>query len=142
MKKVLVFILSFAFSCAMPRVIVLDDPLTAEEHLNLGYIYERKGELKPAKEEYEKALQKDKNMWKAHFNLGNVYAKMEDYAKAEREYKRALELKPNDPDILNNLAWVLYKQGRKEEALLLIKKAISIDDREEYRNTLREIEGS
>jgi len=141
MKKVLfVLTLSIALSCSVPKIILLGDPLTAEEHLNLGYVYESKGNLKLAEEEYKKAIKKDKNLWKAHFNLGNVYAKQERYSEAEKEYRKALEINPNEPDILNNLAWVLYKQGKKEEAIELIKKAISIRDEDTYRETLKEIE--
>ncbi|WP_340695597.1 tetratricopeptide repeat protein [Hydrogenobacter thermophilus] len=139
MRKMIILFLFFTLSCA--QIVVLSDPLTAQEHLNLGYIYERKGELKLAKEEYEKALRKDKNLWKARFNLGNIYAKEGDYAKAEEEYRKALELHHEDADVLNNLAWVVYKQGRREEALSIIQKAISLRDSKEYRETLREIEG-
>ncbi|SNZ16780.1 tetratricopeptide repeat protein [Hydrogenobacter hydrogenophilus] len=141
MKKFLILTLAFVFSCGVPRIVILEDSLSAQEHLNLGYIYEKKGDLKLAKEEYKKAIQKDKGMWEAYFNLGNVYAKEGNYKKAEEEYRKALRLKPQEPDILNNLAWVLFKQGRKEEALSIINQAISIRDKQEYRETLKEIEG-
>ena len=36
---------SFISACSLPRIIVLEDPLSPEEHLNLGVAYERKGEL-------------------------------------------------------------------------------------------------
>ncbi len=142
MKRIILFLLSFIFSCSVPRIVVLEDPLTAEEHVNLGYIYEKEGELDLAKREYQKAIKKDESFWVAYYNLGNVYAKEGNYRKAQESYRKALDLKPEDPDILNNLAYVLFKQGKKNEALTLIKKAINIEDKEEYRDTLKEIEGN
>ena len=37
----------------IPRIIVLSDPLTAAEHVELGVAYERKGEVDLARREYE-----------------------------------------------------------------------------------------
>ncbi|MEN6466234.1 MAG: hypothetical protein ABFD62_13750, partial [Syntrophaceae bacterium] len=45
-------------SCTMPRIIVLKDPLTPEEHLDLGYAYEQKKEYEMAIKEYEAAAKK------------------------------------------------------------------------------------
>ncbi|MFN3813136.1 MAG: tetratricopeptide repeat protein [Aquificaceae bacterium] len=140
MRRVVLLLLSSLFSCSMPGIVVWEDPLTAEEHVNLGYIYEKKGELDLAKGEYQKAIKKDKSFWVAYYNLGNIYAKEGNYKKAQESYRRALDINPEDPDTLNNLAYVLFKQGKKEEALVLIKKAINMEDKKEYRNTLKEIE--
>lgn len=41
--------------CSLPRVIVLKDSLTPEEHLTLGIAYEKRGELAPAIKEYKLA---------------------------------------------------------------------------------------
>ena len=41
--------------------------------------------------------------------------------------------------MLNNLAYVLNEQGKKEEALLYIKKALGMKDDPSYRKTLEEI---
>ncbi len=124
--------------CAVPQVVILKDPLTAEEHINLGYIYEKQGNPDLAEEEYKKAIKKDGKNYIAHFNLGNIYAQREEYEKAERHYKKALKLK-EDPDVLNNLAYVLNKLGQKEEALLYIKRALEIRGHPSYRETLEEI---
>ncbi len=35
--------------CSMPQIVVLNDPLTAEEHLQLGLSYEKKGLIDDAK---------------------------------------------------------------------------------------------
>ncbi|ADC89449.1 TPR repeat-containing protein [Thermocrinis albus DSM 14484] len=125
-------------SCA--KIVVLEDPLSVSEHLDLGYLYEKQGSLDLAEKEYKKALKKDPKNFLALFNLGNVYAKKGDYTVAEKFYREALAVK-EDPDVLNNLAYVLYKQGRREEALIFIKRALQMKNSETYRQTLREIEG-
>jgi Tfp pilus assembly protein PilF len=139
MKKLIsLLIIMLCGSCAVPQIVILKDPLTAEEHINLGYLYEKQGKLDLAEEEYKKAIRKDKKNYLAYFNLGNIYAQRGEYEKAERQYRKALKLK-EDPDVLNNLAYVLSKQGKKEEALLYIKKALEMKDDPSYRETLEEI---
>ena len=46
---------SLLSSCSLPRIIVLEDPLTPEEHINLGVAYEKKGEADNAMKEYKEA---------------------------------------------------------------------------------------
>ncbi|MBY0342055.1 MAG: PEP-CTERM system TPR-repeat protein PrsT [Rhodocyclaceae bacterium] len=43
--------------------------------------------------------------------LAGVAAQRKDYAQAASHYRRALELQPNNPVILNDLAWMLGKSG-------------------------------
>lgn len=139
MKVLLLIAISFfLFSCAGLKVVIIEDPLTSEEHVNLGYIYERQGKIDLAEEEYRKAIRKEKKNWIAYYNLGNLYVKRGDLERAEEYYFKALELK-RDPDLLNNLAYILNKRGETCLALKLIEEAISKEEKEEYRETLKEI---
>ena len=117
-----------AFSAAgcsrLPRIIVLEDPLSAGEHLDLGVAYERKGELDLAAREYEGALRKDAGLVQARVNLGNVRLAQKKYAEARREYLRALELRPGDLDAENNLAWAAILSGEGIESALLRLEAV------------------
>jgi len=45
--------------------------------------------------------------------------------KAYTMIRDALEMKPDDPYILDSMAWVLYKMGRSREALTYIEKALN-----------------
>ncbi len=38
--------------------------------------------------------------------LGNLFARQHDYDRAVHAYRKALELEPDNPDALNNLAWL------------------------------------
>ncbi len=132
------FILSiFLSSCA--KIVVFSDPLTSKEHTDLGYIYEKQGRLELAEKEYLKAIRKDRKNWLAYYNLGNMYAKREEWERAEELYLKALEIE-RDPDLLNNLAYVLNKRGEYCLALKLVKEAKSKRDREEYTKTMKEID--
>lgn len=130
------FLLVFLSSCF--RVIVLKDPLTSEEHTDLGYIYERQGKLDLAEKEYLKAIRKNRKNWVAYYNLGNVYAKRGQWSKAYEFYMRALSIQ-RDPDLLNNLAYALSKMGQYCKALTYVEEALQKAEKPQYLSTLKSI---
>ena len=88
---VLLFLLLFVTSCALPRIIILEDPLTPEEHINLGVAYEKKGELDNALKEYKEASNK---LPSAYLYMGNIYFQKNELDEAERYYKKAIKKIP------------------------------------------------
>ncbi len=128
-------------SCALPRIIVLDDPLSPEEHLNLGVAYEKKGALDSALKEYKMA---SKKLPVAYTYIGNVYFQKNEYDDAETYYKKAIKKIPKNADAYNNLAWLYYiKKENLAEAEELAAKAIELDPSREsiYKDTLDKIRG-
>jgi Tfp pilus assembly protein PilF len=123
----LLFAFLLAGGCSrIPKVIVLEDPLTAAEHVELGVAYERKGELDLARREYERALQMDRKLYRARLNLGNVFLAKKEYGKAREEYLRALELRPGDAEAANNLSWAAIFSGEGiDEALARMESVVS-----------------
>lgn len=123
----LLLAVAMAAGCGrVPKVIVLEDPLSAEEHVALGVAYEGKGEPALAAREYERALKKDGASFRARFNLGNVRLSEKRYGAAREEYLKALDLRPGDPEATNNLSWAAILSGRgREEALLLLQAVMS-----------------
>ncbi len=110
----------------MPKIIVLEDPLSADEHVALGVSYEKKGSLDLAAREYERALKKDPSSFHARFNLGNVRLAEKRYDAAREEYLKALELRPGDPDAINNLSWAAILSGvGREDALQRMEAVLS-----------------
>lgn len=99
----------------IPRIIVLSDPLSAKEHLELGVAYERNGEWDLAAREYERALRQDGTLVQARINLGNVRLAKREYPEAKREYREALDLQPGSPEAVNNLAWAAILSGTEME---------------------------
>ncbi len=117
--------LALAAGCSrVPRIIVLEDPLSAAEHVDLGVAYEKKGEVDLARREYEKALRKDGKCFQARVNLGNLFLQGKEYEKAREEYLRALKLRPGDLEATNNLSWTAVFLGKGiEEALARMEDA-------------------
>jgi Tfp pilus assembly protein PilF len=110
----------------IPKIIVLEDPLTAAEHVDLGVAYERKGELDLARREYESALRKDRKLYRARLNLGNVFLAKKEYGKAREEYLRALDLRPGDAEATNNVSWAAIFSGEGiDEALGRMESVVS-----------------
>jgi tetratricopeptide (TPR) repeat protein len=145
-KSILLFFLIIAFhfllssaGCSSYRIIVLKDPLTPEEHLNLGVAYEQKGELDHAIKEYQLA---SKKLPIAYLYLGNVHFQKDEFPKAEAYYKKVIKKEPNNADAHNNLAWLYYtRRENLAEGERLALKAIELNPAKEeiYRDTLEKI---
>lgn len=135
--------------CSLPRIIVLDDPLTPEEHINLGVAYEGKGEFDHAIEEFKKA---SKKLPAAYLYLGNTYMQKGNLDEAEKNYKKAIRKQPDLADAYNNLAWLYYTKAKgmklkaedmeemiKEAERLAMKALESNPLNENYKDTLDKI---
>jgi tetratricopeptide (TPR) repeat protein len=122
----------------MPRIVVLDDPLTPEEHLNLGVSYEKNGELDNALKEYETAAKK---LPSADLYIGNIYYVKGEFDKAEEYYRKAIRKDPKNGDGYNNLAWLYYLERTDlADAEGLALKAVELNpEKETYRDTLEQI---
>jgi len=129
------------YACSLPRIVVLNDPLSPEEHLNLGVTYEKKGELDNALKEYKEA---SKKLPLAYLYMGNVYYQKKEYEEAEFYYKEAIEKDPANADAYNNLAWLYFiNRESLDEAERLALKALELNPskKEIYMDTLDKIKG-
>ncbi|WP_411029172.1 tetratricopeptide repeat protein [Spongiimicrobium sp. 3-5] len=63
------------------------------------------GEYEKAVESYLKILDNGEHSAELYYNLGNAYYKMSQIAPSIYYYEKALLLKPNDPEIKNNLSF-------------------------------------
>jgi len=136
---VALILVAFLFSsCSIPRIAILKDPLTPEEHVNLGVSYEKRGELDAALEEYRAAT---KAMPLAYLYVGNVYFQRKAYSDAEKAYRKAID-KTNSAEARNNLAWLYYATGSNlDEAEALARKAVELSpESEDFKDTLTKIE--
>jgi tetratricopeptide (TPR) repeat protein len=129
----------FETGCSFPRVIILKDPLTPEEHLNLGVTYEQQGDFDNAIKEYNLAAKK---LPGAFLYLGNAHFQKKEWKKAEDYYRLAIEKDPDNADAHNNLAWLYYTRREKlDEAERLAQKALELNPGkgDVYRDTLEKI---
>ncbi|MDP2276914.1 MAG: tetratricopeptide repeat protein, partial [Nitrospirota bacterium] len=137
--SLLTFNFSLLTSCAFPKIIILDDPLSPEEHINLGVAYEKKGEIDNALKEYKLA---SKKLPLAYRYIGDIYFQKNDFDEAESAYKKAIKKAPDNSDAYNNLAWLYYtKKENLNEAEELALKAIELNPskKEIYQDTLEKI---
>ncbi len=128
-----------ATGCSFPRVIILKDPLTPEEHLTLGVTYEQQGDFDNAIKEYSLAAKK---LPGAFLYLGNAHFQKKEWKKAEDYYRLAIEKDPDNADAHNNLAWLYYTRREKlDEAETLARKALQLNPGKGdiYRDTLEKI---
>ncbi|MCX8033727.1 MAG: tetratricopeptide repeat protein [Thermodesulfovibrio sp.] len=140
------FIVIIAFlsisACSLPKIVVLTDPLTAEEHLKLGLSYEKKGLLDEAIRHYEEASKTDA---RGFLLIGNLYLNQGKYEQAEENYRRAIKKNNKLADAYNNLAWLYYIKGeRLDEAEELVRKAMELEKGNQdkvkiYEDTLNKI---
>jgi len=123
----------------LPRIIVLEDPLTPAEHINLGVAYEKQGEIDNALKEYKEASRK---LPSAYLYIGNIYFQRNELDEAETYYKKAIKKDAQNADAYNNLAWLYYtKKENLDEAGSLALKAIELNPlkKDVYQDTLEKI---
>lgn len=103
-------------------------PDIAEAFHNLGFAFERTGDLRNAARAYDRALNLKPNYPSALNNLGYLLATSEtDPARAVMLCQKAVELQPNSASFQDSLGWCLYKAGRNSEASAHFSAAIKID---------------
>lgn len=115
-------------------------------HLRYAEEYDANGDKAAAKRERERvgdALKRtlaDKNAEAGTLNALAWYSATADmYLKESLEAaKRAVALEPGSSAILDTLAEVYFRMGKKDEALVTIEKAIAIDPNDAYLQTQRE----
>ncbi len=117
--------LLFLGACSLPRIIVLNDPLSVEEHIKLGRIYETQGQSDLALQQYQEALRKEPNSIESLLLLGDLSYRTKKYPEAEAAYKKAIKLEPKNGDIYNNLCWVYIEQNRIDKTGDLITTAMA-----------------
>lgn len=116
---------SFQACSGVPRVVTLHDPLTPEEHVTLGTVYEGQGRPELAAREYQTALGVGHGYVAAFVGLGNLAFVRGSLEEAEAYYFQALAAAPEDPGATNNLAMVYLAQGSGlDEAERLARQAL------------------
>lgn len=113
------------WGCTLPRIIVLNDPLDAHQHNDLGVAYEQRGEFDLADREYRRAAELDEEWALPLVNLGNNAARQNNWPEAAKHYRAALARRPDHAEAMNNLAWVLNRDARPAEALPWAQQAVA-----------------
>jgi len=93
--------------------------------LRKAMLLEEEGKVAEAAAKYHLILRTHPDSVVAWTDFGNAQMQMGDSGEAEQAFRKALSLDPNSRDALNNLAWLLYRQKRLDEAEPLARKAVA-----------------
>jgi len=109
------FLILLPACASFSQLVRHSDPLTPEQHMQLGASYEAQGLNDSAGQQYEAALQLDGKYIPALMAGGNIAFANGDMKKAEASYRRVLRLDPNHAGANNNLAMVFLSRGKDME---------------------------
>jgi Flp pilus assembly protein TadD len=101
------------------------DPHTPEANANLGFVLASKGKFNEAIEHYEIAM-KTMDTPRVHRNYAQALFNLGRFEQAITEYRKALLTMPNDPNIINELGYVLARNEKFDEAITLYNQALRI----------------
>ncbi|HEO99047.1 MAG: PA2778 family cysteine peptidase [Campylobacterales bacterium] len=102
---------------------------TSKAFLHAAYDLEKTGMRDDAIVAYKSALKRWPKDINILFALANACYQAKQFAAAEKYYRELLSVEPAHPLALNNLADLLCHTGRQNEAMAIIKKAVSDDSK-------------
>jgi len=105
----------------------LDKDNLWEVYFNIGIVHERTKNWKLAEQNFINALELYEEQPDVLNYLGYSYIDMDQNLSTAKEMiEKAISLKPNDPYIIDSLAWYYYKVGQYEDALSLLEFSIDM----------------
>lgn len=106
------------------RKILLNAPDNAFAYDGLGRVYFKRGNFQESEKNFRQATELDSGLWQAYVFMGIILDRQRNFEGAIKEYKRAVSLKPDNADILNNLAISYYFSGEYESAVKSLTEAV------------------
>jgi len=95
-------------------------------HFSAGRLFERRGELQQAAEQYRKAVALNGEFLQAYNRLGAVLARMGHWEQADQVYVSAIQRAPDAAYLRNNLAFSYMAQGRWQDAEVELRNALQL----------------
>ena len=104
-------------------------PADVPANLNIGVYYHAQGNLRRAREQYQKVLNfaGDASMRAdAYSNLGSLYRQTKDYDRARENFQAALKLDPDKPIALMGVGLMARKNGDFNQAISQYLHALAV----------------
>ena len=104
---------------------------------NLGNIFRLEKKYEESIEAYSEALERistlEKKHWSLFYNRGISYERNKQWEKAEDDFIRSLNLDPNQPEVINYVAYSWIEMGvNLEKALEMLKTATTLQPDDGY----------
>lgn len=129
-----------AKALAAYKMAAMVNPYCQNAYQGILSVLESGGMTKKAIEALEEGRRKAPAMDFLSYELANLYLKTERPQKAEEVYRWMLDRKPGDAELRNDLAVVLIKSGKMEEAAKELRRALEIrPDLEAAKNNLEKL---
>lgn len=111
--------------------------------VNLGAVYERRGDVGRAESLYRQARGAAPTLPQAHKNLGDLLYRRGHYEEAREVYQRAIELDPKlGDDAYLKLGNIWYKELMREKAVELWRRALELNPENEVVRTNLDLVGA
>lgn len=108
-------------------------PDRVEPLISLGAVLRSKDRYADAAKVYDRALarvkQTETRHWSIYYARGIAHERSKQWTRAEADFLKALELQPEQPDVMNYLAYSWVDQGltqRYVEARRMLERAVSL----------------
>jgi tetratricopeptide (TPR) repeat protein len=104
--------------------VIAADPKSTSAYYNLGFAYDKKGDLDKAIFNFSKAIDIDPTLADAYYNRGFAYYKKGSFDNAIADYSKVIEVSPASADAYYGLGLVYSKKGDLDKAIGEYTKAI------------------
>lgn len=106
--------------------------LSFDERMELGRIYESRGETGLALKEYRGAAALSRRSPLPYFSMGNVYLAAGIYIEAKENFNKAIDMDPTVGVFYNNLAWAHLETESYLEAEHWAQTGLTMDTNQPY----------
>jgi tetratricopeptide (TPR) repeat protein len=76
----------------------------------------------------QQAIDMDASSYTGYYILGFVRSSERKWEEAHAHLKEANRLKPNNPEILRCLGWVLFNMGQRPQGIVTLERALNLDN--------------
>jgi tetratricopeptide (TPR) repeat protein len=89
----------------------------AAAYFNRAWLYEYKGDMQRALQDYSKAIELDKGMKDAFYNRGVIFTRMKRFEEAVKDFSQVIKLEPSSADAYCNRGTIHFQMGKVDLAL-------------------------